>query len=235
MVEPSSAAAMARLVGGDPSLDFVNSVGGRVEHLGDPGSDVLADKLTRYADLVAWSRHAGLVDDAQARSLARHAARHPREAAAVFGRAIALREALHRTLTSLLAGRRPSAADIDRLSAEIAVARSSERLRAGRGGLLWEWALPGKRLDSPLWPVCRAAAALLTSDLSRLRRCAGDRCGWLFLDRSRNHSRQWCTMEDCGNLSKVRRFRERTARLARDRKGDASHQSRVEAGALRRV
>jgi predicted RNA-binding Zn ribbon-like protein len=217
-----SASAMVRLVGGDPSLDFVNSVGGRVVGEGGSGSEVLADKLTSYADLVAWSRHAGLVDDAHARSLARHAARNPREAAAVFGRAVALREALHRTLTSLLGGRRPSPADIDRLSAEIAVARSSERLRAGRGSLRWEWTLPGERLDSPLWPVCRAAATLLTSDLSRLRQCAGDRCGWLFLDRSRNHSRQWCTMEDCGNLSKVRRFRERAARFARDRKADPS-------------
>lgn len=222
MVESASAAATARLVGGDPSLDFVNSVGGRVASEGGPGSEVLADKLTSYADLVAWSRHAGLVDDAHARSLARRAARHPREAAAVFGRAVALREALHRTLTSFMGSRQPSPADLDRLSAEIATARSFQRLRAVRGGIRWEWVDPGERLDSPLWPVCRAAAALLTSDLSRLRQCAGDRCGWLFLDRSRNHSRQWCTMEDCGNLSKVRRFRERSAGLARARRGDPS-------------
>jgi predicted RNA-binding Zn ribbon-like protein len=59
----------------------------------------------------------------------------------------------------------------------------------------------------------RAAAALLVSpEQARLRRCGGDGCGWLFLDRSRNRSRHWCTMDDCGNLSKVRRFRRRHAR-----------------------
>ena len=81
---------------------------------------------------------------------------------------------------------------------------------ARREGLRWEWRGAAARLESPLWPVARAAAALLTSpELARLRQCGGDDCGWLFLDGSRNHSRQWCTMEDCGNLSKVRRFRER--------------------------
>jgi predicted RNA-binding Zn ribbon-like protein len=86
----------------------------------------------------------------------------------------------------------------------------------GREGLRWDWPDAGSRLDSPLWPVGRAAAALLTSgDLSRLRQCGGERCGWLFLDRSRNRSRHWCTMEDCGNVSKVRRFRQRRTRRSR--------------------
>ena len=31
-------------------------------------------------------------------------------------------------------------------------------------------------------------------------------CRWLFLDRSKNHSRRWCDMRICGNRSKTRRF-----------------------------
>lgn len=81
------------------------------------------------------------------------------------------------------------------------------------GGLRFAWRGTAERLESPLWAVARSAAALVTSpDLARLRRRGGEACGWLFLDRSRNHSRQWCTMEDCGNLAKVRRFRARHAR-----------------------
>ncbi|MGA2590961.1 MAG: CGNR zinc finger domain-containing protein [Bryobacteraceae bacterium] len=34
-------------------------------------------------------------------------------------------------------------------------------------------------------------------------------CGWMFLDTTRNRSRQWCDMRDCGNRAKVRRFREK--------------------------
>ena len=39
--------------------------------------------------------------------------------------------------------------------------------------------------------------------------CADDTCGWLFLDTTRNRTRRWCVMKECGNRSKVRRFRER--------------------------
>jgi predicted RNA-binding Zn ribbon-like protein len=31
----------------------------------------------------------------------------------------------------------------------------------------------------------------------------------MFLDISKNGRRQWCDMQDCGNLAKVRRFRQR--------------------------
>jgi predicted RNA-binding Zn ribbon-like protein len=60
-----------------------------------------------------------------------------------------------------------------------------------------------------LWPVARSAAELLTSgDLARVGQCPGEECGWLFLDTSRAGRRQWCDMADCGNLAKVRRFRD---------------------------
>jgi predicted RNA-binding Zn ribbon-like protein len=209
-----SPAATMKLVGGDLCLDFVNSVGGRVPAgVGSTGSEVLADKITGYADLVAWGRHTESVDEADARRLVRLGDRRPGEAAAVLDRALALREALHRTLRALMLGRRPDPQDVSALNAEIAAARGREVLVPARDGLRWAWPDAGARLDSPLWPVGRAAAALLTSgSLSRLRQCGGERCGWLFLDRSRNRSRQWCTMEDCGNVSKVRRFRQRRTR-----------------------
>jgi predicted RNA-binding Zn ribbon-like protein len=57
-----------------------------------------------------------------------------------------------------------------------------------------------------LWPVVRDAADLLTSkELNRVGRCADERCGWLFVDTSRNRSRRWCSMESCGNRAKARR------------------------------
>jgi predicted RNA-binding Zn ribbon-like protein len=215
MATPASPAATMKLVGGDACLDFVNSVGGRVPSAGGAPACVRADKLAGYPDLVAWSVHAGLVGESPARSLLRLAAARPREARAALGRALAFREALYRTLRALMLGRGPAPADLAVLNAELAACRSREVLAARRGGLRFEWRDAAERLESPLWPVVRAAAALLTSpELERLRECGGEECGWLFLDKSRNHSRQWCTMEDCGNLSKVRRFRERHARSA---------------------
>jgi predicted RNA-binding Zn ribbon-like protein len=58
-----------------------------------------------------------------------------------------------------------------------------------------------------LWRVVRSTAALLTSpELRLLRVCAGRDCGWFFLDRSHNRGRRWCTMRDCGNREKARRY-----------------------------
>jgi predicted RNA-binding Zn ribbon-like protein len=56
------------------------------------------------------------------------------------------------------------------------------------------------------------ASFLSDADLSRLRRCDGAGCGWLFLDTTRNHSRRWCDSRDCGNRSRVRRYAERRSR-----------------------
>ena len=209
----ASAAGTMKLVGGDLCLDFVNTVGGRDPATPRSAASVRDDKIGSYADLVAWSRHAAEASEARARELTRLAARRPAHAAGVVVRARRLREALHRVLVALMDGAQPEADDVRLLNEEVASARQRERLVPADDGLRWEAVDAEERLESVLWPVARAAADLVTSgDLSRLRRCAGDGCGWLFLDQSRNRSRQWCTMKDCGNVSKVRRFRSRRRR-----------------------
>jgi predicted RNA-binding Zn ribbon-like protein len=54
-----------------------------------------------------------------------------------------------------------------------------------------------------------AAIELLTTlDRAQLKECPPSEggCGWLFLDRSRNGTRRWCAMEDCGAQAKARRL-----------------------------
>jgi predicted RNA-binding Zn ribbon-like protein len=56
--------------------------------------------------------------------------------------------------------------------------------------------------------VTHAAVELLADGrLERLKVCAN--CRWLFLDQSRNRSRRWCSMADCGTAVKMERFVER--------------------------
>lgn len=57
------------------------------------------------------------------------------------------------------------------------------------------------------------ASALVLSiqgKLGRVKLCGGEDCRWAFYDASRNGSRQWCSMEVCGNRQKARTFRTRT-------------------------
>ena len=208
-----SPAGTMKLVGRHPALDFVNTVGGRAEAGSPLRVLVTADKLVAYPDLLDWARHAGLLGESAARELAREAGRRPREAKGVLGRATRLRESLYRILRSAMDGRAPDPGDLGVVNVELGALRRRERLVPGPDGLRWEAASGRDRLDSVLLPVARAAEALLTSGgLDRLRQCGGEGCGWLFLDQSRNHRRRWCTMEDCGNLAKVRRFRRRWRR-----------------------
>jgi hypothetical protein len=43
----------------------------------------------------------------------------------------------------------------------------------------------------------------------RLAFCVNPACRWLFVDESRNHSRQWCSMGSCGSRAKMARYRSR--------------------------
>ena len=65
------------------------------------------------------------------------------------------------------------------------------------------------------WVMTRIATAfaelLVEHDPGRLRRCENEDCRWVFYDESKSHSRRWCA-DVCGNLLKVRRFRERKRR-----------------------
>jgi predicted RNA-binding Zn ribbon-like protein len=201
-----------KLLGGSPSLDFVNTVGGRGDGSETKGvrDAVLRDKLSGYADFVEWGRYAGLLADKEARQLLRLADERPGAAVAVFRRALKLRETIYRLFKSVVDKRRPVAADIEQLNEEVLVARGHEKLAYAGGAFQWGWDERAAALDCVLWPLALAAAELLVSgELSRVRQCGGAECGWLFLDTSRNRSRQWCDMKDCGNLAKVRRVRQR--------------------------
>jgi len=204
-----------KLVGGHLSVDFVNTVGGWGSNPAKKGARdyrdrVLRERLSGYTDLVVWSRHVELLADKEASNLLRLAEKQPQVAADVFERCLRLRETIYRLLRSVVQNWKPDAADLEKLNQELAIAKSHERLIHSRNGYNLVWDDRSESLDSMLWPLAQSATELLTSgELSRIKQCGGDQCGWMFFDTSRNRSRQWCSMKDCGNLSKVRRFRQR--------------------------
>ncbi len=210
-----------KLVGGRLCLDFVNTVSGR-----PPARRPLAarraeaigrERLVGYADLVRWSRRSGALARGEAEELLGRARRRPAEARTVLRRAVGLREAIYRILIAVIKGWEGPAGDLGLLNRELAAARAREHVVAGGKGFTWDWARPVPGLDRMLWPVARSAAELLTSpDLVFTRECQGEDCGWLFLDTSRNRTRRWCDMADCGNLAKVRRFRRRRGTARQD-------------------
>src|SRR5262245_13993268 len=208
-------AARMKLVGGRLCLDFVNTVGGWEPKPGREGNDpfamiVRADKLVDYLDLAAWGQHSGMLSESEAQVLARIARRREREAAAILKRAFALRGAIYGISVAIINRMEARSADLAVVNRELSIAHGHVRLHEGRKNFVWEWINSKNSLDQLLWRIADSTAEMLTTDdLGRLRECPGDRCGWLFLDTSKNSRRQWCDMQTCGNLAKVRRFRQR--------------------------
>ena len=189
------------LVGGRICLDFANTIS---EHEPEP----VNESLHGYDDLVWWALRADIVPEAEAEKLFARAAAHPDEAAGVFARAMALREAVFRIFAAAAERRDPDPADLEVLNRELALAMPHARVAAiPREACTcdWAWEETGD-LDRVLWPVARSAAEALTSeDVRRIGQCAGESCQWLYVDTSRNHSRRWCVMADCGNRAKAKR------------------------------
>jgi predicted RNA-binding Zn ribbon-like protein len=208
------------LAGGQLCLDFVDTVDWRLR---DPPTEL----LTRYSDLVAWGRYVdvlygNVLTEAEAEELLRVASRRPEAACETLGEALALRETLYRLFRALARQTSASPADLAALNAALSHAMAHVRVAATATGYAWDWDQDDGALDRMLWPVVRSAADVLTSgDLSRLRECEGDGCGWLFYDTSKNRSRRWCTMQGCGNRAKARRHYQRT----RSATPEAEHQA----------
>ena len=101
-----------------------------------------------------------------------------------------------------------------------ALARGDEAEWRRRTARLLQRATYRLRVDGALVPDADGweafVAALLPSLLAlhdvrdRVKVCGNPECVWLFLDRSKNRSREWCEMASCGNLMKVRRHRARS-------------------------
>lgn len=193
-------ASNLELLGGRLCLDFTNTVSTRIETLHH-------EYLTSYSDLVAWSRHVGVLTGDEAQVLLRNAARHPEQASSVLEQAIALRETMYRIFSAVVNQQAPERADLAALNAALHKALARLGILPSADGFGWTWVRDQTDFDQMLWPIVRSAADLLTdSDLSRVRQCAREGCDWLFVDSSKNHSRRWCTMKLCGSRVKAHRY-----------------------------
>jgi predicted RNA-binding Zn ribbon-like protein len=189
------------LVGGHVALDLANTL---------DWDDARHDYLGTGEDLVVWFARSPLSSPNDAASIA------PTATTEQLERIRELRSALRSLLLAQMGVEDgtpmdpTSALRLVSSRAAVAAARSSLSLAPGGGPLV---RIVGTEPDHLIEDrLADSTLELLTSpELSRLRRCPIDQggCGWMFLDRSKNSSRTWCRMEDCGNQAKARRLTER--------------------------
>jgi predicted RNA-binding Zn ribbon-like protein len=169
------------------------------------------EKLTSYAELVAWARDVGVLTERIARQLMVEANRRPAEATATLDKARTLREAIYGIFVAVSRAETPRQTDVETLNTAIAETLDKSRLVRTSDGFDWTWGGAETDLGQMLWWIVQSATAVMTSDeLPRVGQCADEGgCGWLFLDTSKNHSRRWCDMRGCGNRAKAKRHYEK--------------------------
>jgi len=173
------------LVGGHLLLDLLNTVSWRLD------DSRWIDRLSTPAALADWCAAVGL--SATTRSTT---------STAVLEEVARVRETAYAVIRALARGEEPAEAELEAMRVLLVEALSRAK---PVGACPLDWATD----ELPVMLVLAAAKLLEHEDLSRLRECQDDDCGWLFLDRSKNGSRRWCSSADCGNRARAKRHYQR--------------------------
>jgi predicted RNA-binding Zn ribbon-like protein len=121
-----------------------------------------------------------------------------------------LRSVLRRSATALMAGGKPRKADLEAINRCLNVAPMTRRVAAEGSGYAVELVPRADGVRRVLGEAAASFAELLaTGDPTRIKICANRDCSWVMYDESRNRTRRWCESTGCGNLIKVRRYRQR--------------------------
>ena len=120
-----------------------------------------------------------------------------------LARALQLRAAVSRAARALVQRSTVSGADAAALDHAAAQPDVPPQLQPGDER-------PSATLQQALSTIARDLITHVASRPERLRLCAADDCGLIFLDTSRPGTRRWCSMQRCGNRAKVRNHRQHT-------------------------
>jgi predicted RNA-binding Zn ribbon-like protein len=196
--------AELRIVGGDLALDFVNTRSGPRRGPAD------TEWLSSYQDFAAWTRRAGLADPPADTSDPPADPPDPAldaSAMAAFARIQACRDDLYEAFRALADGAVPPDPALRRIQLAYLEALAHGQLAGHADGCAWAWDSGGGPL-APLWPIVAAAVKLLTSGpAGQIKPCQA--CRFMFIDNSKNGSRRWCSMDDCGKAAKIARYLQR--------------------------
>jgi predicted RNA-binding Zn ribbon-like protein len=198
-LDPSRAGSLT-LVGGELALDFANTSSAR-------GLDAQQDHLQRPEHVVQWAQHAKVLPPDDAQWLTQALTAEPALGARLIAEALALREDVYQLGAAVAAGRPAPRERVEALAHAHARALAAGALTPIGANFGWAWRARETPVEAILGPVSLSALTLLQqADLTRVKQCQGEKCGWLFFDATKNKSRRWCEMEVCGNRAKQKRF-----------------------------
>jgi predicted RNA-binding Zn ribbon-like protein len=198
------------LLGDRPCLDFINTIDWRLM------PSKYRDTLTSYSDLLAFCLRIDLIASERYTELNNLAAGQPNAAQKSFIEARAFRDALTRIVDDIAgtpsqtALEQPDSRALELFDAARRRAHAFESLLWHSGKMVLDHHPEKESLDLPWLMIVRDAEELFCSIFAnKIKVCAADGCGWVFLDTSKNGTRRWCSMKLCGNREKARRYKKK--------------------------
>ena len=192
-------------VGNHLSLDFVNT---RPVMNGQP-----VELLSDWNALLRWFRAADLVSEKEMDTFVRQWEKRA-EVGACLDRLKTFREGLRATAFRLESGEGPASGTVAEINRQLRAHPMFLELRRTPAILEGRKRFELRCPDDLIAPIADAAAEMLVAlTPARLRKCVC--CVLHFYDTSKNGTRRWCSMQICGNRSKVAAYAERQRRTNR--------------------
>lgn len=186
------------LDGGWLCLDFINTVHDRtVENPFDYISD--------YGKFLEWSVKVEALSASEKKMIESKAGENEKESDRVHNSVIKARDILYDYFHAIAQNKTPTDGSQARFNSLLRQVMNQIELKVQDDlEVRQQWADTSDP-SYPLYSVIKSAYDLLTmGKLDRVKECGA--CGWLFLDQSKNRSRKWCSMENCGSNVKAKRY-----------------------------
>ena len=184
-------------VGNHVALDFVNTqmiVKGKLTEL-----------LENFEDLVSWLVQAKLWSKVESERISSRF--NPEQTTSLLEQAKRFRAAL-RVMVERITTHKPiphsAVADINYI---LSLRPGYPQVVRIKNGFERRFHSPVAPAESVLVPIAEAASDLLCKiDCALIKKCANAACILYFYDTTKNHRRNWCSMQLCGNRMKVAAF-----------------------------
>ncbi|MGY3211845.1 CGNR zinc finger domain-containing protein [Mucilaginibacter sp. HD30] len=195
------------LDGGAPCLDFVNSGYDREK-------DTIQERLHDYSDLLALVSRMEIVAPALLKQLTELASVDGEAAEDALVEARNVRLTLYRVFSAL--AHDPTGAleseilgELNRLMKRYLPAQT---FKLTDGQLTYDFEQTMTDLSLPVRTLLLSAFLILkNADEVYIKQCAG--CEWLFIDKTKNHQKRWCSMRSCGNAEKTKRYYRKSTKI----------------------
>ncbi len=189
------------MIGGHPALNFLNTVKYR-------GKDDPCDRLESMRDVVEWATVSGLLSTAELKEALSLVAGTGHELR-LLNKLRVFREQTRMLFPGAESGKPGGDDAIQVVESAINKLKPTATISNRTGSL--SWTIPVTCLDSVCARIVSSVAdLLLTRQSLTIKMCSGCDCDWLFIDKTKARRRCWCDSRTCGNLARVRRFREST-------------------------